>query len=100
MFFDVYLNSFCFEILIVWMKAIKCFYFLKNIYVNNCQHTLHDPNLHYLIQGFRSTNFIIAAMKFQKTLSEKKLSPEVFYLKNRAKSPAFQRFVKYVTMFS
>jgi len=36
-------------------------------------------------------------MKFKKTLEEQVLSPEVFYMKDTAKSPLIQNAVKYVS---
>ena len=47
------------------------------------------------LQTIRATNLVVAAMKFQKTLNAQALSPEVFYLKDTAKSPGYQRLVKY-----
>ncbi|CAK8671477.1 unnamed protein product [Clavelina lepadiformis] len=47
-------------------------------------------------QATRSTNMIVAAMKFMKTYNTKILSPEVYYLKEDAKSPGFQRMVKFL----
>nr|XP_026694536.1 carnitine O-palmitoyltransferase 2, mitochondrial [Ciona intestinalis] len=55
-----------------------------------------DPVEQMNEQVTRSTNLIISAMKFKKTLEAEILSPEVFYMNDKAKSPFIQTSVKYL----
>uniref|UniRef100_H2ZEW9 Choline/carnitine acyltransferase domain-containing protein n=1 Tax=Ciona savignyi TaxID=51511 RepID=H2ZEW9_CIOSA len=55
-----------------------------------------DPNELMNDQVTRATNIVISAMRFKKTLESEVLSPEVFYMKETAKSPLIQNLVKFL----
>nr|CAB3233598.1 carnitine O-palmitoyltransferase 2, mitochondrial [Phallusia mammillata] len=55
-----------------------------------------DPNEPMNDPATRCTNIIVSAVRFQNTLNSEILSPEVYYMKNTAKSAAMQTLVKYL----